>query len=293
MIASIRDYEEYLRSEGKSIKTIQSYMLDIRSFVAYIGIFKITTAGQLQRQHFVSYRQHLLNQNYKPATINKAVNSLHSYTDWLISSGKIPAQQPLVRPTQDRIKIANGSENVVEVLEETEIQTLLNYVASPDVSIRDKLIVHFLLYTGARVGELCVTKISSLDLLTGQVKIIGKGGKYREVPLRPDLVAMIQEYLRTTRSESKFASSPYLFVSQRAEYLNRDTVNTILEKLGAACNIHLFPHKLRHTFCTKLISAGVPLITVSKLAGHARIDTTARFYVNTSRQEKEHAVNLL
>ncbi|MCM3625645.1 tyrosine-type recombinase/integrase, partial [Brevibacillus borstelensis] len=54
-----------------------------------------------------------------------------------------------------------------------------------------------------------------------------------------------------------------------------------------------YPHKFRHTFASRLIKKGVPLTTVSKLAGHSHITTTANFYINTSRQDKEQAVALL
>lgn len=289
----IIEFESYLRSEGKSENTIVNYITDIRSFQAYLAVISITKVEQIQRQHIVAYRQQLLSKNYRPATINKAVNSLHSFTDWLIGAGKIPSQLSLVRPAQDRIKIASGSENNIEVLNDAEVKMLLNYLSITNISLRDKLIVHFLLYTGTRVGELCGTKISNLDLLTGQLKVIGKGMKYREIPLRPDLVSLIQDYLKNERSKSKFSGSPYLFVSQRAELLNRDAVNTILEKIGVATGLHLYPHKFRHTFCTRLIAAGVPITTVSKLAGHAGVDTTARFYISISREEKLQAVNLL
>ncbi len=293
MQASIQAYENYLISEGKADKTVQSYLADVCGFAAYLATVNITAAARLQRQHVVAYRQQLLSRNCRPATVNKAVNSLHSYTNWLIASGILPAQQPLVRPAQDRIKIARGSETNVDVLTDAEIKALVDHVSAPGVSLRDRLIVHFLLYTGVRVGELCGTKICDLDLLTGQLKIIGKGNKYREVPLRPDLVTLIQEYLNNERASSKHAASTYLFVSQRSESLNRDTVNTVLEKLGSATGLRLYPHKFRHTFCSRLIAAGVPITTVSELAGHSSVDTTAHFYVNISREQKQQAISLL
>lgn len=226
----------------------------------------------------------------KPATINKAINSLASYTNFLISVGILPAQVPLVKSRQDRVKVAAGSEHSVEVFAEEELGQLLTY-AGNNLNQRDCLLVHFLLYTGCRVSELCNTKLSDLDLLIGQVKIIGKGGKYREVPLRPDLVEEIRWYVAGDRAQGNFAGSDYLFVSQRAEKLDRDTVNKVLSKI--ACGFRVFPHKFRHTFCTRLITAGVPLTTVSRLAGHADVSTTSNFYVNTSRQDKIDAVNLL
>jgi integrase/recombinase XerD len=79
MQTSIQEYEIYLRTEGNAEKTIQSYLADIRGFAAYLATINITTASQLQRQHIVSYRQQLLSQNLRPVTVNKAINSLHSF----------------------------------------------------------------------------------------------------------------------------------------------------------------------------------------------------------------------
>ncbi|CFJ40161.1 phage integrase family protein [Mycobacterium tuberculosis] len=75
--------------------------------------------------------------------------------------------------------------------------------------------------------------------------------------------------------------------------MHKDAVNTLLEGLEKQLAFKLYPHKFRHTFCSRLLKRGVPLTTVSKLAGHAHIQTTAHYYINTSRQDKEQAVALL
>jgi site-specific recombinase XerD len=75
--------------------------------------------------------------------------------------------------------------------------------------------------------------------------------------------------------------------------MDRDAVNKLLKKHGKVLGIYMKPHKFRHTFCTTLINRGVPLTTVAKLAGHSGIQTTAAFYINTSRQDKQDAVELL
>ena len=75
--------------------------------------------------------------------------------------------------------------------------------------------------------------------------------------------------------------------------MHRDAVNKILNKYGKVLGIEMRPHKFRHTFCTRLINLGVPLTTVSKLAGHSSIQTTMAFYINTSRKDKQEAVDLL
>ncbi|MDD2211681.1 MAG: tyrosine-type recombinase/integrase [Clostridia bacterium] len=291
---TLTEFEAHLLADGKSLKTISSYMSDVRAFYKYLNEIGINDAKKITRAHITGFRGQLLKQDYKPATINKALNSLNAYTNFLIEKHTLPSQAPLVKSRQDRIKVAADCEHSVDVFSEEELSRILSYINTPNtLSLRDRLLFYYLLYTGCRVSELCTTKLSDLDLLTGQVKVSGKGGKIREIPLRPDLVEMIQLYIKEERAQSKLADSPFLFTSQRAGQLNRDTVNKVLDKVGAATGLHIYPHKLRHQFCTKLISAGVPVVTVSRLAGHADPSTTAQFYVNTSRQDKENAVNLL
>lgn len=290
----IHQFETYLLADGKAPKTVSSYVSDVRAFHKYLSEHGFTDIQRLTRANITGFKNLLLQQEYKPATINKAINSLNSYTNYLVEQNILPAQVPLVKSSQDRVKVSSDCQHNVEVFTEDELNAILRYVDTPDkLSNRDRLVVYFLLYTGCRVSELCSVKIKDMDLLSGSLRIIGKGGKLREVPLRFDLVEMIQTYIKNERSLSNFSTSEYLFVSQRADRLNRDTVNKVLSKIGAATAMHLYPHKLRHQFCTKLISAGVPLTTVSRLAGHADPATTADYYVNTSRQEKENAVNLL
>jgi integrase/recombinase XerD len=155
------------------------------------------------------------------------------------------------------------------------------------------MILLLLLYTGLRVSELCDIKLKNIDFLTAQLKVFGKGGKVREVPLKQEVVEAIKEYL-VERSSNPFADSDYLIVGQRGA-LQRDAINTLLEKLTVkiGIDVRLKPHLFRHTFCTRLVSKGIPLTTVSKLAGHSSIDTTARFYINSSKEEKMRAVSLL
>jgi len=178
-------------------------------------------------------------------------------------------------------------------LEKMELERLLFYIQGPKVNIRDRAIVMVLLYTGARVSELCSITIKHIDFLTNHIRIAGKGGKLREVPMKPEVVEAVKQYL-TERIKNKYSDSEYLFLGQRGT-LQRDGVNTLLESLAkkAHLDIRLKPHTFRHTFCTKLVKRGVPITTVSKLAGHSSIETTARFYVNSSREDKKKAVNML
>jgi integrase/recombinase XerD len=75
--------------------------------------------------------------------------------------------------------------------------------------------------------------------------------------------------------------------------MHKNAINTMLEGLESQLGIRMYSHKFLHTFCSRLLKKGVPLTTVSKLVGHAHIQTTAHYYINTSRQDKEQAVALL
>ena len=288
----VAEFERYLREDGKNSSTILSYSGDIAGFLEYLTTKGTTFDGKLARFFITSYKQHLEALDYKVNTINKKINSLVCFNQFLIQQGQMNSM--VVDLKKDKTRIAYGSEQEVEVYTENEVERLLFYIQDQDkVSLRDKLIVLLLLYTGIRVSELVSIRLKDLDFLTMQLHVVGKGGKIREVPLRSEVVEVAKEYMNTERREHKFSDSEYLLLTQRSGKMDRDAVNKLLNKHGEYLAITMRPHKFRHTFCTRLLIVGVPLTTVSKLAGHSSIQTTVAFYINTSRQDKQDAVDLL
>ncbi len=89
-------------------------------------------------------------------------------------------------------------------------------------------------------------KLKDVDLLTRNLKVVGKGGKYREVPLKAEAAEAVQEYLGGERRESRFSDSDYLLLTQRSGRMDRDTVNKILSKLGSKLDLRIHPHKFRN-----------------------------------------------
>lgn len=287
----IAKFEQWLFTEGKADKTIESYVNDVKGFQSYLQE-KLNDVPVLSRFSFVRYKEHLMKEGYAVSSINKKINSLKVYNDFLRTEGYL--YESFIQLKRDRIKIAAGSENNVDALSEEQVEQLLFYVENgKKVSTRNKLIVYLLLYTGVRVSELVGTKIADIDFLTSQLTVIGKGGKRREIGLRQDVLQLVKDYIKAERSESNFSHSDYLLVSQRAEKMHRDAVRDWLVKISKELGFKLHPHLFRHTFCTRLLKKGVDLTTVSKLAGHSSVNMTARFYIQTTKQEKMDAVNLL
>lgn len=157
-----------------------------------------------------SYRNYLIEKQYELSTINKKVNSIQSFNKYLVDNDY--AKDVVVDIAKDRVKLAYGSERQVEVLTESQVEKILFYIQNDEkVSKRNRMIILLLLYTGLRVSELCEIKIKNIDFLTAHLKVFGKGGKVREVPLKPEVVEAVKEYI-VERSSNPFANSDYLLV---------------------------------------------------------------------------------
>jgi len=287
----IEKFEQWLFAEGKAPKTIESYVNDVKGFQSYLQE-KLKDMPVLSRFSFVKYKEHLIKEGYAVSTINKKINSLKVYNDFLRTEGIV--NESFIQLKRDRIKIADGSEEAVDALTEEQVEKLLFYVEDRrKVTLRNKLIVYLLLYTGVRVSELVGIQIADIDFLTSTLKVTGKGGKRREIGLRQDVLYLIRQYMKEERSESVFRDSPYLLLSQRAGKMHRDAVRGWLAKISKELGFKLHPHLFRHTFCTRLLKKGVDLTTVSKLAGHSTVNMTAKYYIQTTRKEKLDAVQLL
>lgn len=287
----VAEFADWLFAEGKAAKTIESYVNDVKGFQSYL-VERLDDVPVLSRFSFVRYKEHLTKEGYAVSTINKKINSLKVYNDFLRTKGTI--NESFIQLKRDRIKIAAGSEDTVDALSEEQVEKLLFYVENRHkVSTRNKLVVYLLLYTGVRVSELVGIKITDIDFLTSQLVVLGKGGKRREIGLRQDVLQLVRQYMRDERSESVFHHSDYLLVSQRAEKLHRDAARDWLTKISKELEFKVHPHLFRHTFCTRLLKKGVELTTVSKLAGHSSVNMTAKFYIQTTKQEKMDAVNKL
>ncbi|KGA97232.1 integrase [Alkalihalobacillus alcalophilus ATCC 27647 = CGMCC 1.3604] len=288
----VQEFEQWLHEEGKVQATIQSYVGDVQGFQKYLNE-KVADENQLlSRFAFVRYKQYLLDEGFAIATINKKINSLKVYNDFLRMKGMV--SESFIHMKRDRVMIAAGSEHVVTALSDKEVEQLLFYLeVSRKVTMRNKLIVYLLLYTGVRVSELINIKLSDIEFLTHMLTVQGKGGKIREISMRKDVLELINQYMKGERVASKFQDSEYLLVSQRAPKMHRDAVRDWLAKISNELGFKLHPHLFRHTFCTRLLKKGVDLTTVSKLAGHATVNMTAKFYIQTSREEKQRAVDLL
>ena len=293
MIGLLEGFQQWLTEEGRAPKTIESYIGDIKGYQLFLREKSADESQPFSRFSFVRYKQLLLDKNLAVTTINKKVNSLKVYNDFLQKKGIV--DKNYIQLKKDQVKIASGSEHMVTALSEEEVERLLFYLEEQTkVSCRNKLIAYILLYTGIRVTELVNIKLADIDSLTSSLTVRGKGGKVREISLRrQDVLQLIKQYQQGERKQSQFRESEYLLVSQRSEKMHRDAIRDWLANVSEDIGFKLHPHLFRHTFATRLLRKGVDLTTVSKLTGHSTVNMTAKFYIQTTRQEKQDAVEKL
>lgn len=156
----LKAFEIELICDGKAKKTVESYTGDIRDFLEWLKGKKVIFEGNMTRFFITQYKEHLVGKKYSVDTINKKINSLSCSNQYLIREKY--TTDLVVFPRKDKVKVAAGSEKEVEVFSDEEVQRILFYLESKDISLRNKLIVHMLLYTGVRVSELTNIKITDI-----------------------------------------------------------------------------------------------------------------------------------
>ncbi|MBU5675772.1 tyrosine-type recombinase/integrase [Alkaliphilus sp. MSJ-5] len=178
---------------------------------------------------------------------------------------------------------------IVDIIEDNDLYKTRIKVYSED-NKRDIAIFEIFNNTGVRVSELCSIHIEDVKFTDGQKKAtlvvyVGKGRRYREVPLNNDARKAIIEYLAVR----PISGEPFLFIGERGP-LTRNGVYRILNKYAYHAKIEsLHPHMLRHKFAHRLINNGVPESTVGELLGHQDPNST-RVYTSPTQKDKERAV---
>jgi integrase/recombinase XerD len=166
-----------------------------------------------------------------------------------------------------------------KALAEREIEGLLN---APDVStmlgMRDRAMLELMYASGLRVSELVDMPISALNTRQGVLRITGKGGKDRLVPVGEVALEHIQTYLAQARPVlAKGRQPPALFLSNRGEGMTRQMFWTLVKRHAATVGINakrISPHVLRHSFATHLLNHGADLRALQMLLGHSSLSTT-------------------
>lgn len=216
----------------------------------------------------------------------RALSACRRLYGWLADTG-----QRADNPTE-HLKAPKLPKSLPPIVSETQISRLLD---APDcetpLGLRDKALLELLYATGLRVSEAVRLRPSEIDLQSGVVNTLGKGGKQRLVPLGEEAVYWLERYLVQARAAIlKGNRCDFLLVGQKKTGITRQLAWQIVEKYAAQAGIHrLSPHSLRHAFATHLVNHGADLRVVQMLLGHADLSTT-QIYTYVANERLKHIV---
>jgi len=153
------------------------------------------------------------------------------------------------------------------------------------VGLRDRAMLELLYASGLRISELIGLELTNINLRQGWVRVLGKGGKERLVPMGNAALDWIERYLRDARPELLPQGGAVLFPSRRRRMMTRQTFWYAIKRYAAQAGINskVSPHTLRHAFATHLVDNGADLRAVQMMLGHSDLSTT-QIYTHVAQQ---------
>jgi integrase/recombinase XerD len=260
-------FSKWLEEGGKSLNTISTYQRELLKYQGWLHQYSIhlEDISQNDVQNYISFLEH---QGKSPITIDKILGAIRTFAKFLKRPEIIMDIQILPIDKKDEI----------ELLSISECEQLLTQVKK-DGNKRNIAIVYTLLHTGIRVSELCALNKSNLDFTHNQLFVYPAVGVQRSIPLSDEVKIHLINYLESANIVDA------LFISKSNERLTERSIQYMLKKY------YVNPHKLRHTFCQRLVDNGVSLEVVSQLAGHKDINVTKRYAKTRLKQlELEKAI---
>lgn len=278
--------DEYLKfiqlEKGLSSNTIGAYRRDLNKYITYLQDHKITHIDFVDRQTLQQCLGFLHDEGASTKSLARFISTVRSFHQFALRE-KYAAKDPTVlieTPKYDR--------KLPDVLAVDEILRLLD---APDLSknngYRDRTILELLYATGMRVTELIDLEVENVNLIMGFVKVFGKGGKERIVPLGDTVIGYLSTYLETVRPQLlKTTVTNTLFLNLHGKPLSRQGIWKMIKQNGIKANINktLTPHTMRHSFATHLLENGADLRAVQEMLGHSDISTT-QLYTHVSKSQ--------
>jgi len=277
----VEEFLFYCRSEkGLAANTLEAYARDLQKLSEFLRLRKreILTADPDDLRGFVDS---LYAAKLSGRSIARHIAGIRNFFKYYVSRGRVASD-----PTAD-IASPKQWKRLPKYLTLEEVDRLLE---TPDrtapLGLRDRAMLQLLYATGLRVSELVAVETRNLNSEMGFLRLTGKGGKQRLVPVGSEALGVIDDYQKNGRPKIlKGKASKFLFVNARANRITRQNFWLRLKKYGLEARIMnpLTPHVVRHSFATHLLERGADLRSVQIMLGHSDISTT-EIYTHVLRE---------
>jgi len=295
LVSFIPQFLEYCAIEkGLAGKTVENYGRYLKVFSNWLSSVNLASLSPtaLKQEHIWDYRVYLSAReiNEEGDTLRRDTQAYHlvalrAFLRYLLKQG-------INTPPPDHVELPKKEPRRIKFLNAEEVARLLEAPAvDTPVGTRDRTIMEVLFSTGLRVSELVGLDKDQVSLTSGEIAVIGKGGKARVVFLSEQAVFWLRAYLGMRKD-----SDPALFVQLGNRHrkggslrLTARTVQRLVKRYAkeAGLSSKATPHALRHSFATDLLSNGADLRSVQEMLGHASVATTQIYTHVTNRRLKE------
>ena len=270
-----------LLAAQRSPRTVDAYRRDLTALAAYLG----KPVGRATLEELERYVAQLRADGLSNSTIARRTASARSFfrhQQLLGARGDNPAAA---------VALPRRTKPLPKTLSPGEAERLIQAAAGTQPrSLRDQALVELLYGAGLRVSEAVGLDRAGIDLDDRLVRVIGKGGKERVVPIGRHAAEALRRYLSRGRPFLDSRHRPELFLNARGGPLTRAGAFLILRKLAEKAGLdphRVHPHLLRHSFATHLLEGGADLRSVQEMLGHADLSTTELYTHVTDRRRRE------
>lgn len=270
---ALSDFLSYIASEkGLARNTIEAYQRDLLQFFGYLEKRGACQLKTVSHEDLINFLDALRKKSYASSTLSRMLVALKVFFRFLKKEKWID-----IDPTHllDSPKIW---QLIPEVLSISEVEDLLK---APDIEsyigARDKAIFEVIYASGLRVSEVCAMNIH--DISDDSVRVKGKGGKERIVPIAKSALDAVDHYLTSYRAQHSDKEELALFLTPKGKRVDRVLVWSRIKFYAKKAGITkaISPHTLRHSFATHLLENGADLRIIQEMLGHASIATTDRY----------------
>jgi len=277
------DLERFLLllAARRSPRTVDAYRRDLRAFAAFIeGNVGAATVDELE-----GWLAGMRADGLAPSTLARRVSAVRAYFRHLVLIGA-REDNPAAA-----IQLPRRGRHLPRALSPAETERLIDAaLGTTPRALRDRALVELLYGAGLRVSEAVGLDKASVDLDDRIVRVFGKGGKERLVPLGRPAAEAVRRYLALGRPHLDRRYRPELFLNARGGPLTRAGAFLILRRLAERAGLEpkrVHPHLLRHSFATHLLEGGADLRSVQEMLGHADLSTTERYTHVSDRRRRE------
>lgn len=277
---------------GVSANTLASYRRDLARYTAYLGERGVSDPASVTEAHVSDFLATLRegSADHPPLAASSAARTLvavRGFHRFLVLEGDT-TQDPAgaVSPPRPPARLPKAIS-----IEAVERLLAAASVGDTPASLRDRALLEVLYGAGARISEAVGLDVDDVDTAEGVVRLFGKGGKERVVPLGSYAAEALSAYLVRARPvlAAKGKGTPAIFLNQRGGRLSRQSAWTTLRAAAERAGLsgHLSPHTLRHSFATHLLDGGADVRVVQELLGHASVTTTQIYTMVTVQRLRE------